>query len=195
MRAASSARQRAIIEAALACFSRHGVEATTIDMLREASGASVGSLYHRFGNKEGIAAEVYVEGLREFRQWLEKGLEDVTTLDEAVRTIVRTNVDWIVANPDWARFIFNHRMVLKQANREAAFNEEMRESNQRWQARLGELAGTERLSPAVREALNSLVAGPVHDYARQWLEGRRAIPLQDLREVFAEAAAASLRLS
>lgn len=195
MRAASSARQRAIIEAALACFSRHGVEATTIDMIREASGASVGSLYHRFGNKEGIAAEVYVEGLREFRQWLEKGLEDVGTLDEAVRTIVRTNVDWIVANPDWARFIFNHRIVLTQANREAAFAEEMRESNQRWQAKLEGLTGIEQLTPAVREVLTSLVAGPVHDYARQWLDGRRPTPLQDLREVFADAASASLHLS
>lgn len=193
MREQSSARQRAIIEAALACFSRHGVEATTIDMIREASGASVGSLYHRFGNKEGIAAEVYIQGLQDFRAFMEERLESSATLESAVKAIVHANVDWIVANPDWARFIFNHRMVLKQANREEAFNAETKASGQRWMARLLALPEAQRLAPEVREIFPSLVAGPIHDYARQWLEGRRKTSPEQLREAFANAAWVGLR--
>ena len=54
--AATSARQEAILDAALKLFNRHGYAATSIDDLRKASRASVGSIYHHFGGKEGVAA-------------------------------------------------------------------------------------------------------------------------------------------
>lgn len=188
----SSDRHRAIIEAALACFSRHGVEATTIDMIREASGTSVGSLYHRFGNKEGIAAEVYIQGLRDFRDSLEARLQDARNLDDAVRAVIDANIDWIVANPDWARFVFNHRMVLAQADREAGFTQEVVAANQKWWARVLELPGAEVLGRQPGGLYQSLLVGPVHDYARQWLEGRRKTSPAKLRAAFVRAAHASL---
>lgn len=54
-RATTPARRATILKAALGCFIGQGVEATTIDDIRRASGSSIGSLYHHFGNKEGIA--------------------------------------------------------------------------------------------------------------------------------------------
>jgi AcrR family transcriptional regulator len=188
----SSDRHRAIIEAALACFSRHGVEATTIDMIREASGASVGSLYHRFGNKEGIAAEVYMQGLRDFRASLEVRLASVRNLEEAVRAVVDANIDWIVANPDWARFVFNHRMVLATADREKAFLEETLASTQKWWADMLKLPGAESLAVKKSPVYASVLTGAVHDYARHWLEGRRKTSPEKLRAQFAAAAYAGL---
>lgn len=188
----SSDRHRAIIEAALACFSQHGVEATTIDMIREASGASVGSLYHRFGNKEGIAAEVYMQGLRDFRASLEVRLASVRNLEEAVRAVVDANIDWIVANPEWARFVFNHRMVLAQADREKAFLEETTASTQKWWSDMLGLPGAEVLATRKNPVYASVLTGVVHDYARHWLEGRRKISPDKLRTTFAAAAYAGL---
>lgn len=188
----SSDRHRLIIEAALACFSRHGVEATTIDMIREASGASVGSLYHRFGNKEGIAAEVYMQGLRDFRENLEGRLAGVRNLEEAVRAVIDANIDWIVENPDWARFVFNHRMVLVQADREKAFMEETAAATQKWWADVLALPGAETLAQRKSPVYASVLSGPVHDYARHWLEGRRKTSPASLREQFAAAAHAGL---
>lgn len=188
----SSDRHRLIIEAALACFSRHGVEATTIDMIREASGASVGSLYHRFGNKEGIAAEVYMQGLRDFRENLEGRLAGVRNLKEAVRAVIDANIDWIVENPDWARFVFNHRMVLVQADREKAFMEETAAATQKWWADVLTLPGAEGLAARKSPVYASVLSGPVHDYARHWLEGRRKTSPAALREQFAAAAHAGL---
>lgn len=188
----SSDRHRLIIEAALACFSRHGVEATTIDMIREASGASVGSLYHRFGNKEGIAAEVYMQGLRDFRENLEGRLAGVRNLEEAVRTVIDANIDWIVENPDWARFVFNHRMVLVQADREKAFMEEAAAATQKWWADVLTLPGAEGLAARKSPVYASVLSGPVHDYARHWLEGRRKTSPAALREPFTVAAHAAL---
>lgn len=188
----SSDRHRLIIEAALACFSRHGVEATTIDMIREASGASVGSLYHRFGNKEGIAAEVYMQGLRDFRESLEGRLASVKNLQEAVRAVIDANIDWIVANPDWARFVFNHRMVLAQADREKAFIEETSASTLKWWNDMLLLPGAEALAARKSPVYASVLTGAIHDYARHWLEGRRKTSPTLLREAFARAAHAAL---
>lgn len=184
----SSAKQRAILEAALQCFSRHGVEATTIDMIREASGASVGSLYHRFGNKEGIAAEVYIEGLRDFRRRLNEQLDAATTLEAATHTVVYANIDWITAHPDWARFVFNHRVVLSRADREAAFSAEVAEANRALWQKISTLPGFEALPPWPPQLFRSLISGPVHDYARQWLDGRCNTAPTELREAFAAAA-------
>ncbi|MDQ8038519.1 MAG: TetR/AcrR family transcriptional regulator [Pedobacter sp.] len=188
----SSDRHRVIIEAALACFSRHGVEATTIDMIREASGASVGSLYHRFGNKEGIAAEVYMQGLRDFRASLESRLPGVRNLEDAVRAVIDANIDWIVANPDWARFVFNHRMVLAQADREKAFVEETTASTLKWWADMLTLPGAEALASRKSPVYASVLTGAVHDYSRHWLEGRRKTSPDALRAQFAAAAHAGL---
>src|SRR6185437_69197 len=123
MESKSSTRQVTILQAALHCFITFGVEATTIDMIREQSGASVGSLYHHFGNKEGIAAALYKERLRQFSLELQTALKGVTTADSVIRCTIQANIDWIVENQDWARFIFYHRKVLKAAGQEVAFRE------------------------------------------------------------------------
>ena len=57
---ARSSRKQEILQAALACFTEFGVEATTIEMIRDRSGASIGSVYHHFGNRERIIAALYL---------------------------------------------------------------------------------------------------------------------------------------
>ena len=54
-------RRQAILDAALACFLAETISATTVEAIRERSGASVGSIYHFFGSKDGLAAQLYVE--------------------------------------------------------------------------------------------------------------------------------------
>src|SRR5215470_3712527 len=73
-RQGSHDRQRAILMAALDCFSTRGVSATTIEDIRAKSGASIGSIYHHFRSKENLAATLYVEGLREYHAGLLRAL-------------------------------------------------------------------------------------------------------------------------
>jgi AcrR family transcriptional regulator len=61
-------RRREILDAALACFVEKGLVVTTIDEIRLAAGASIGSLYHHFDSKEDLAAALYVEGLRDYQE-------------------------------------------------------------------------------------------------------------------------------
>lgn len=193
MKTKSSTRRREMLLAALDCFTRYGVEATSIDMIRERSGVSVGSLYHHFGNKEGMAAEVYLEGLRDFRLSLNQAMAGAGGPEQATRAIVHANVDWICANPDWARFIFGYRMVLTKANRESDLRAEAGEAQSSLASQVESLLGKGQALPLPAEVYHSLIVGPVHDYARHWLEGRRQQPLAELREVFADAAWRSVK--
>lgn len=191
---APGSRRDAILRAALGCFAAHGVEATTIEMIRAASGASTGSLYHHFGNKERIAAAVYLEGLRRFRAVQAAYFEAATALEEGIRALVYAQVDWIAAEPEWARYLFNHRGVLAQAELDAGQREALRASLERageWF--LARLPAGQRLRWPP-EAYVALLVGPVHEYARHWLAGDRELPLTELREFFADAACRAVGL-
>jgi AcrR family transcriptional regulator len=63
-RAGAAERRRAILEGALEAFTSKGFAAATVGDVRRLSGASVGSIYHHFGDKEGLAAALYLEGIR-----------------------------------------------------------------------------------------------------------------------------------
>ena len=66
-------RRQVILDAALEAFAERGTAAATVDDVRRRSGASVGSIYHHFGDKEGLAAALYVEGLRSYQEGLPGG--------------------------------------------------------------------------------------------------------------------------
>lgn len=180
-------RRRRILAAALGCFDESGVEAASIAEICARSGASVGSVYHHFGNKDGIVRALLVEGLRSNMEHLRARLARVQRPREAVQTVVRSLIEWIVAHPDWARFIYanlgdaGHRNDpgLRAVNAEYArliadhFGPHLR-------------AGAFRHLP--RECWASLVLGPAHDYARRWLKGQTTTPPSTHVEVFARAA-------
>lgn len=192
MSSSSSPRRRALLEAALACFAEHGIEATTIALLRKATGASTGSLYHHFGSREGLLSALYLEGLRDFRQHKHAALACANTLAEGVRAIVRSHVDWISANPRWADFLFRQRQVIADtaAERQLALEQaEDATATARWAEHVG------GLPPLPMPVLVSLVAGPVHEYARQWLGGQVSDPPKAWEPVFVSAALSALGLA
>ena len=52
-----------VMEVALGHFSEVGIERTNVSNILNDSGCSVGSLYHHFGNKEGIAEALFATAL------------------------------------------------------------------------------------------------------------------------------------
>ena len=93
-RTATSTRREAILAAALTCFDELGWSATTIADIRERSGASTGSIYHHFGDKEGIAAALYAETLRSYREALGERLDRTRTAKGLVRALVLHHIEW-----------------------------------------------------------------------------------------------------
>ena len=64
------ARRRQILDAALQCFEKKGVAATTVEDICDVAALSVGSIYHHFGGKEEICDYLVREAMAEYRAGL-----------------------------------------------------------------------------------------------------------------------------
>ncbi|MDN6858156.1 TetR/AcrR family transcriptional regulator [Pseudomonas sp. CAN2814] len=190
---ARASRKDDILQAALACFSESGVDATTIEMIRDRSGASIGSLYHHYGNKERIIGALYLTGIGQYAALLDAGLEAAKSAETVVKLFVTSYIDWVSANPQWARFILHSRGRVEAGE----VGEELREANRQQGRRIAELLAEHRKAGAFKalsaELFNSVVIGPTHDYARNWLAGRTRVDLIDCREQLAQIAWDSVR--
>ncbi|HWY25901.1 MAG TPA: TetR/AcrR family transcriptional regulator, partial [Nevskia sp.] len=186
-------RREAILMAALDCFNRHGIEASSIGEIGRLAGASVGSIYHHFSSKEGIAIALLAEGLRNHVRQLEARLRKPGAAQQGVRTVVRCLIDWVAANPEWAGYIYNVSSTrLMQAGQA-----QLQEVNDYYAAVMDAYFGPHLKAGAFRklpkDCLPSLMLGPVHDYARRWLNGQVSSNIVEHAEVFAAAAWNNLR--
>jgi AcrR family transcriptional regulator len=182
------ARKHAILEAALDCFTRQGIQATTIEHLCTRAGCSIGSIYHHFGNKEGIASGLFIHGIRLLHGDLLAGLHRCSTAEESVKAVVLQYSDWVTANPDLARYLLNSRdIVFTDAARQ-----ELRRIYHDHLLRIVEwftpfvLHGEMKLLPP--ETYIPIISGPIEDYARHWLAGQFRDSPAIAKHVFAEAA-------
>ena len=173
-------RRREILEAALLCFSESGIENTTIDMIKTQSGASVGSIYHHFSNKEGVATALYIAALEDHANQQFALLEQANSAESTIKALVYAYLDWVTANPELALFVQQARgYVLNSRNRER-FAQLLSYLN-----RYSE-DGSLRIFP--KELYTALVLGATKDYCRNWLSGRIKTPPADYREILADAA-------
>lgn len=191
--AASAARKQAILDAALACFAERGVEGTTIDDIRRRADASVGSIYHHFGSREGVAAALYLHGIRHYHAGLSAAVEKARTARAAVRAIVLYHLDWTAEHPALARYL----LEMRRAETTASVDQEVRESNREIFSRLAKsldaFIARGDIADLPTELYGPLIIGPAQEVVRAWLNGRIATDLGELRGSLADAAWKSLQ--
>jgi AcrR family transcriptional regulator len=74
-----------ILESARELLLASGARALTVDAIADASGAPVGSLYHRFGSLEGLLAEMWITSVQRFQAaFLAAADRNVEPLEAAV---------------------------------------------------------------------------------------------------------------
>ena len=184
--------KRQILATALECFNRQGIEATTIEQIREGCGASVGALYHHFGNKEGVVAALFFAALEDQAELRERYLAKASCAREGVQALIGSYADWVDANPELARFQYQARYAVATGAAAAALDERNRARNRALRQWFAEPAQAGVFADFSAELLPSLIIGPVESYCRAWLAGRvRARPSAQ-REALAEAAWRSL---
>jgi AcrR family transcriptional regulator len=186
-------RQQAILAAALECFSERGFAATTIEEIRRRSGASIGSIYHHFGGKEGLAAELYVEGLRGYQAGLLDALERHRGAEQAVRALVRHHLRWVERNPQLARFLMNRRETeLRRVTRDR-----VRELNRAFFPRVWSWIEEHVQGGSLRALSEDLwepvLLGPCQEFSRHWLAGRTSISLRRAEHQLADATWSAVR--
>ena len=181
-------RRREILRAALACFEELGYEASTIEDIRRRSRASIGSIYHHFGGKAGIASALYAEGLADYQAGLLARMRRSRSARTLVKAVVRHHLDWAEANPAWARYL----MGMRRLEAVAAIEVRLREINQGFVREAGALIRPHmdkgEIAPLPFEVLLSLLFGPAQEFLRLWFSGRADLGLRQARELLAKTA-------
>jgi len=181
---------RAILDAALACFSEAGYEQTTIEQIRARSGASIGSIYHHFGGKDQIAVSLYLEALGDYQAGL-LALLGPGPAERTVKALVRHHLRWVEANPQLARFLLAPRpTALKQASaaRLRELNRAAFDALQAWRR-----GHEQELQPIGFDAFYATVFGPAQEASRHRLAGRSRTSMSRLERELAAAAWRSIK--
>ncbi len=188
-RAASTQSRRArILDAALLEFTSHGVAGASIEDIRRRSGASVGSIYHHFRDKDGLAGALYLDGLRDYQRGFLTALDAAGSTREGVRGCVLHHVSWIDEHRALARFL----LLGRDASTVVATARPLRELNRRFFGCVQSWAAPRVQAGELRELplelLTALWIGPAQELARLWLAGRIRTSLTDAAPVLADAA-------
>ncbi len=180
--------KRHVMACALDCFERAGVEQATIEEIRAAADSSIGSIYHHFGNKDGLVAAIFFAALDDQTALVEPQIAAATSAREAVEAAVRSYLEWITAQPRLARFMYRARAAVAAGPR----SDELAERNKArhrllvaWLVK-GVEAGEIRALP--RETYVPLLIGQSENYCRAWLSERIRVKPSEHVDVFAQAA-------
>lgn len=187
--APQSDRKTAILAAALEVFSEKGIEATTIDDICKASQSSVGSIYHHFGNKESIAAALFLQTIDAYWSQLIASAQHQPDARRTIHALLAAHIGWITRNPDAARYLFSRRQAVGAAH-EQTIQHNTRDRFKEVFAVLKPWFKSGELRRLPAELYAPLLIGPAQEYAREWLRGRVKL---DPRKVIDELALAAWR--
>lgn len=190
---ARKAHKRSILSSALACFDECGLEATTIEMIRERAGSSVGSIYHHFTSKDGLVAALCFAALDDQLALAQPRIQAVASARDAVAVMVQTYLEWVTLQPQMARFLFQaHSLVAA-----GPFKQELVERNRQRYSKLYDWLAQgvkdDEILALPKEIYASLLIGQSENYCRLWLEGRaKGKPIGHV-DIFIEAAWRSIQ--
>lgn len=180
--------KRIILLQALSCFLEKGIEATTIEMIRDRAEASVGVIYHHFKNKEGIISALFFAALDDQSQRREEALQQATSLQQGIISIVESYIDWVEQNPDFARFLYAARLNIAENNASEKLQLRNQQRNQALMAWFQQQQDFAILQKIPHELLLSLVIGATESYCRAWLSNKVKTSPQQYKSVLAQSA-------
>lgn len=192
-RKTSAALRTHVIETALSLFSRHGYGAVSIEMICAAAQVSVGSLYHHFDSKAGVAAAIYTEAIRRYHQPLQAVVAEDPDAEEGIRTLVEAHHRWVATHVDWARFMINNGAraeIRAEATDHEEANVRLTRALVSWARRHMDDGRLIALDPPV---FMSLLFGPSYFHTRMSLSVTPGVPDPSVAAPFAAAAWRSLR--
>lgn len=187
-RADATARLRQdVLDAALDCFSDSGVEAAAVAEIGRRAGVSIGSLYHHFDSKNGIAEALYLKGLGGLNAGLTERLDRCRSARTAVRSVVLYYAEWVTANRKLAGFLYAGDVVFSEAaitERQAMYRAHIRGVFERF-AGFVERGDMRRLP---LETYVPLISGPIQEFTARWLAGETRQSPEAVKNLFADAA-------
>ena len=172
-----SERREAILDVALELFLDEESDATIEEICRR-SGASNGSVYHHFGSKDGIAAELTARFLGDYQEGFLAALED-----DGVRAAVAHHLRWVTDHPAWARFLLRH----------ATGGARLAELNRAFYGQVDDWFARHRLRELPRDVRAAILIGPAQEISRAWLDGTSTTRPDEAADALGEAAWRALK--
>lgn len=170
----SDARRGRVLAAVLELHRKGGSEAVTIASVGKLARASTGSIYHQFGDKDGLLDAAFESLIEAYRAHVRTALgpaAEAKTPRAYVRALVTAHLAWVFAHPDEARLLFRARRGMSGDRAQAArrgtgaFAAEILEG-------LRTLGGGDAIVPMPAALATAVILGPAQEIARQWLGGR-----------------------
>lgn len=164
------------VAAAKRLFSERGYDAVSTAEIRQAAGMSNGSLFHHFGNKEGIAVAVFVTLVRTYQAEIAEKLAPTRRAADGIEAFIRAHNLWIERDPDGARILFNghHPSWSETAlKRIRAENQGFGQTLQDWK---NSLEDKDRLQNWSLALILAALVGPTQVMCRAWLSGQSKVP-------------------
>ncbi|MAT98618.1 MAG: hypothetical protein CL608_15860 [Anaerolineaceae bacterium] len=191
---ATAARQAAVLDATLQLVSEKGVTAVTMSDICGRSGASVGSVYHHFKDREGVLYALYRNCFADCFDQLRSAVLSKMTAQEGITALVHAYLDWVAANPSQATFIYEASqgtLLRSYAEEIAAFKGAFYTDIFAWMLPFVEAGELLRLPPW---AYDAIMMGPAHEFARRWLGGMQELSMAEAKTIIAAAVWRAVRL-
>ena len=185
--ATSEARCKAILQAALTLFLSKGFTDTTMEDIRQLSGASTGSIYHHFSNKEAIALAIYREGRDEVNAVLRAALQ-TDQPQEGIQAAVYAYLDWFAQHPDAGQYLLQAANTEYLGPQVAVLKRHLDLFSDYLVTWLQPFIDAGLVSRYPSQLYAPLVLGPCREFARRWLATRSLPALMEAREPLAAAA-------
>jgi AcrR family transcriptional regulator len=175
-----------LLDAALRVYATSGDQGLTVNAVTQASGVSLGSLYHHFGSLDGLYEALTHRWLSRLLTELIDALQGSRTARTGIRAVVRAYLAFIQEHRD-AALLLHSPMADRYGMRHG---KELRDAQE---ARLSPFA--EWVRPRVDSGevaalplplIESLVLGPVVGTARRWLSGAGDVDLDEAARVLPE---------
>jgi AcrR family transcriptional regulator len=177
-------RRETILEAALE--SLEAGEEVTIEVVRERSGASVGSIYHHFGDKDGIMGALYAQVLAGYQAGVARSLKAAAGAEEGVGALVRHHLRWVERNPERARLLLDGTARERAGDEVEALNKPLFAAVAAW------VESQPEIRSVPLEVFFVSVFGPAQALSRAWL-ARRSGSLREVEDDLADAAWRAVR--
>ena len=139
-------------------------------------------------NKEGLVAALFFAALEDQAALRDRYLQEANTAREGIVALVYSYVEWVDAQPDWARFVFQSRFAVSNGPLKDELVSRNKQRNKQLKDWMSAEGRQEYFGHLPAELIPSLIIGAAENYSRAWLSGKVKKSPQAYREPLAEAA-------
>jgi AcrR family transcriptional regulator len=164
-------RREALLDAALACFIERGVLATGIEDIRKAAGASPSSVYHQFAGLGALVIALLTRTFERLFAHLGARVGAARGAEATVLALVDGHLEWVLANRDEARFMYQAMAVELGADEAGTLAAAKAKLLQPIAAHIAALVAAGELPDWSPLVFDLVLLGPSHEACRRFLGG------------------------